>query len=283
MAINSRVAQRRLGALLRTYREAAGQNLQDVAEVLGWSKAKVSRIELAKNGITQRDLYVLSELYGVPQGLRGELKDLAQRGRRDKWWLAYNDFLSPAYADQIGWEDEAIRMIEYQPLVIPGLVQTREYASSVTTGGALVQDLDRAEALVDIRLKRQERLIEDEPLELTAILTEAALMFQFCGTRVLRDQLLKLVERSQQANVEIVVIPFDAARRGAFAGGLVQYYFQEESSPTIAFLDTVGTSLVRDDEVDLRRITRVFDHLKAAALPAGKSVDLIARRAEALK
>lgn len=283
MAINSRVAQRKLGVLLRARREAAGQNLQDVADELGWSKAKVSRIELAKTGITQRDLYVLLELYEVPLDLRSELKALAQRGRRDRWWLSYNDFLSPAYADQIGWEDEAVRMMEYQPLVIPGLVQTREYAHSVTVGGALIQDPDRAEALVDIRLKRQERLQEDDPLELTAILTEAALMFQFCGVKVLRDQLLKLAELSRLQNVEILVIPFNAQRRGAYAGGLIQYYFQEESSPAIAFLDAVGTSFIRDDEVDLRLVARVFDHLKAAALPSDQSVDLIARRAEALK
>ncbi len=284
MPISSRVTQRQLGTRLRAYRTEAGLSMPQVADELGWNKAKVSRIELARTGITQRDLFLLMDLYDVPQEGREELRQMAHGGRSERWWLAYGDFLTPAYADQIAWEHEARQMLEYQPLLMPSLVQTPEYARSVTLGGATVHDPDQADALVAIRLRRQQRLFaeEEEPLRLTAIITEAALMFRFCGVAVLRDQMQHLIDLAVRPNVTILAIPFSAKQRGAYAGGMIWYDFPKPSSTAIAFLETVGTSLIRDGDLELRRVGRIFDHLRAAAMPPSESVELIASRMEKL-
>lgn len=282
MAIGSRVIQKQLGAQLRDLRNAAGLSMPAVADELDWSKAKVSRIELAKTGVSQRDLYLLMELYAVPADLREELRQMARGGRRERWWLTYADFLTSTYADQIAWEQEASGMIEYQPLLVPSLAQTPDYARSVTLGGATVHDPDQADALVAVRLRRQQRLFSDDRLTLTAIITEAALMFRFCGVEVLRAQMQHLIELASQPNVTILAIPFSAERRGAYAGGLIRYDFPEPSSPSVVFLEAVGTSIMRDSDLELRRVGRIFEHLEATALPPAESANLIARRMDDL-
>src|SRR5260370_4025795 len=128
------VRRRRLAAELRRLRTSTGKTAEDVAKVLGWSKAKVSRYELAQSGLKPGDVGRLVEVYGV-EGSHGEqLLALAEEATYKGWWEAYSDVLTEGHLAFIGLEAEATSILEWQVNVVPGLLQTEQYARGVVSG-----------------------------------------------------------------------------------------------------------------------------------------------------
>jgi len=215
------VASRRLAAELRRLRERAGLTGEEAAERLGWSGSKVSRIERHQIGVKQADLRRLLALYRVDERYRDELLALARESGRGR--LVRTSLGFPQVADYMTAEAEAESVWNWEPQVIPGLLQTREYARALRQLWLEMfpgppSETDR---WAETRLARQQVLTRDPPLELRAVIDESALRRRFGDTAVMRAQLRHLAESSDLPNVEVRIYPLDsgtpAIGTGAFS------------------------------------------------------------------
>jgi hypothetical protein len=139
--------------------------------------------------------------------LSAEQLRLARKGRRRGWWQPYSSMLSEAYTTYIGLEAEAAAVLTYQPLIVPGLLQTAEYAEAIMLASSAEIDAAEAEQRVSVRVERQRILTGDDPLRLWAVMDEAALRRPVGGPDVMRAQLDHLAEMAQSARVTLQVPP----------------------------------------------------------------------------
>jgi Helix-turn-helix. len=222
------VRRRRLSRELKRLREAAGMTADQASKELEWSQGKLSRIE--QNGWQRPDLgdmkYLL-DLYKVTEAAeperRAELLQLARDSRERGWWTEYKSALDSGY---VGFEAEAAKIHTYQTMVIPGLLQTAEYASALFHA-ELYCDPEEIRQRAELRMKRQEILrYSDRPL-LWAVIDEAALRRRFGSVEAQAEQLRRLIDADKLENVVIQVIPFAAGLHPAMPSGFVILDFEK--------------------------------------------------------
>jgi transcriptional regulator with XRE-family HTH domain len=272
-------ARRRLGAELRKLRDQHGLTAEEVGGHLDCHLSKISRLELGKRACTKRDFEALMELYEVSESQREALRELMIRGRQRvaPWWQAYSDVISASYAEFLTYEAEAGKCCEYQPLLLPGQLQTEDYARAVTGPGFAALGPDQVDSLVEVRLKRQERLREETPLVFAAVITEAALRLQVGGPSVMREQLRALRTAAEAPHVSLRVIPFAAGENGASTGAFTLFGIGNDTDADVAFMESVEGTSFRDDALTLRRLNRLFRNLTEAALTEEGSLELVER------
>ncbi|ARP68988.1 XRE family transcriptional regulator [Streptomyces pluripotens] len=274
------VRRRKLGAELRTLRTDAGFTSGEAARLVGWHQSKVSRIETGASGAKPDDVRLLLDAYGVrDEHLRELLLMLAgpkDPGGRHRWWHAYRGVLPPAYRDFISLESQASTMRTLETTVVPGLLQTPEYARAVTR--AAVRDLaeESLDALVEVRLARQDVLCSDRPLELSAVLDEAVLRREVGGPEVMARQLEQLVEAARLPQVRLQVLPFTAGAHVGLTGPFVIFSFPSTSDLDVVVLDQLTSSLYLERKEDLVSYSEAFDTLRFHALSPEDSLDYIA-------
>lgn len=203
------VRRRRLAAELRRLRERTGLTGDQVAERLGWSGSKVSRIELNRIGVKLADLSKLLDLYGVSAGYRDDLEALAQESSQAGRLESAAAGLPANYTEYLAAENEAQSIWMWNPFVTPGLLQTEAYARVVHMAYQSIFRLPPgdAERRIELRRVRQQLLNRDPPPHLSVIIDESVLGRKFGDKAVMREQLLQLVELSRMPNVEIRVFP----------------------------------------------------------------------------
>ncbi|MFD7508494.1 helix-turn-helix domain-containing protein [Streptomyces sp. NPDC059853] len=273
-------ARRKLGGELRRLRDRFGLTTEDVAAHLKCHATKVSRFELGKRSVTRRDFEALMELYDVGDEQRAELTEHMIRGKQrvPPWWDAYSDVLTVNYSEYIAYEAEAVRGGEYQSLLIPGLLQTRDYAHAVTEGGYASLGPDQVDSLVDVRMRRQQRLTEEEPLLFEGVMTEAALRLQIGGPEVMREQLRTLARTAELPNVSVRIIPFTAGAKAAVTGGFSLFGTDADADADVAFTESAeSATTLKDSPIVLRLLNRQFRNLSAAALSQEDSHDMVRR------
>ncbi|WTW95737.1 helix-turn-helix domain-containing protein [Streptomycetaceae bacterium NBC_01309] len=273
--------RRRLGAELRKLRDAKGLRLEDVAEHVGWNKAKLSRIELARVGLRRHDLHSLLDLYEADAATRAALDALVLDGTERRWWMRYADLISVTYQEFIAYEAEASHIQDVNFSIIPGLLQSPDYSRAVITAGPFITDPDDVDGLVLVRGRRQCVLTDDAPVRLTAVVTEAALHQHVGGTEVLRGQLAHLLERAELPNVSLSVLPF-AATGGAYVGGVTLFHFAQTGDSSMVFLEYQGGTTLLDTDREISRYQRLFDHVLRQTLSEDDSFRLIEQRRQAL-
>ncbi|BCJ77684.1 transcriptional regulator [Catellatospora sp. IY07-71] len=258
--------RRRLGVALRELREHASLTHQQVGLTLDCSPSKISRIENGEVGVRRGDLLVLLDLYGLDDaGQREELLELARESkRRGGWWLKYGE-LSHPYLKLIQLEAEAASIRGTELLLIPGLLQTEQYARALIST-ASPDDPEEAERRVGIRMMRQEIFRRPNPPEFWVVLDEAALHRHVGGSETMKDQLLALAEASTLPNVTIQVLPFEHGEYEAMTGSFRVMRFPDHRDPDTVYLEGFSGTMYLDDVRDIRRYSLVFDHLCAAAL-----------------
>ncbi|MGI5404195.1 helix-turn-helix domain-containing protein [Streptomyces sp. CA-135486] len=278
------VRRRRLGAELKRLREDAGLKLDDVQERTTLNVPKVSRIETARIGVKPADLDALLDLYGVDDvAKRAVLHSLAREGARRGWWQTYRDSISPAYADLISLEAEAKSFRSFQTTLIPGLLQTAAYARATIEAIGMTSTAESVNALVQVRQARQAVLTRPEPLELWAIIHEAALRPQIPGPHVMREQLQRLLDQTDLPHVSIQVLPLTASPHPGLAGPFSVIGFPETSDLDVALLESMTSTLYVEDPAEVALYGSAFERLRAAALPFDASADLIARTKDNIK
>jgi transcriptional regulator with XRE-family HTH domain len=273
------VRRRKLGAELRALRVRAGLTSGEAARLVGWHQSKVSRIETGRSGVKASDVLRLLDAFETDDPQQRELV-VALAGAEDAgghhWWHAYRGLLPPSYRDFISLESQACRIRTLETSVVPGLLQTPEYARAVTRS-VLAGTSDRhIEALVEVRLARQDVLRAQQPLELSAVLDEGVLRREVGGSGILRRQLEHLAEAAQMPHVRIQVLPFSAGGHIGLTGPFVVFSFPNTSDLDVVVLDHLTSSLYLERKEDLKAYTDAFDVLLLRALSPEDSLEFIA-------
>ena len=273
------VRRRRLAAELRRLRDGADKTAENVGEVLGWSKAKISRYELAQGGLKPADVEKLLEFYGVQGSQREQLMALAEEATHKGWWEAYADVLTDGHLEYIGLEAEATSILEWQVNVVPGLLQTEQYALDVLSAYQEVATITpRAiQRRLETRLIRQQLLTRDEPLEYVAILDESVLLRQRGGQSVMRAQLRRLADFSELPNVTIRILPLKRNHRLAVDSfSIFQFGKAHETIlHDVVSLEHISNELHVEGDTDTYQFRLAFDHLAEESLSPQGSRDLI--------
>jgi len=277
------VGARRLAAELRRLREHAGLTGEEVSQRLGWSGSKLSRIELHRIGVKQPDLRKLLALYGVDNSYRDELLALAREsGKRGRLVRATAGF--PQVAGYVSAEAEAESVWNWEPQIIPGLLQTRDYARAVRELWLEMfpgppSETDRwAEA----RLRRQQVLTRDPPLQLSVIIEESVLNRRFGDRMVMRQQLEHLAEASELPNVEVRIYPLNGERPPLATGAFSYMQFPQVHDVPLHDIVSIehleGTDDLEDeDQTYMYRVA--FEYLLEGSLDPYQSRSLISATA----
>ena len=270
------VRRRRLAQELRRLREAARLTCEEVAEQLECSASKISRVETGRVSVSPRDVRDMLEIYGVPEDQRDSLVQLARESRQKGWWHAYGDSVQPHLATLLGLESAASEIRIYEVNLIPGLLQTEDYARAVLAAGNLNSSRSEIERLVALRMERQQVAGANMP-KVWAVLDEAALRRQVGGPEVMRVQLEHLREVSAMANVSLQVIPFGGGAHPAMGRPFVILVFPERIDPDVVYLEDLTSALWVEDVDQVDRYNVFFNHLRATALSFENSVALMTR------
>jgi transcriptional regulator with XRE-family HTH domain len=270
------VRLRRLAAELRRLREAAGLTREGTADQTGINVATLYRIEHAKVRPQTRTLNTLLALYGVGEEEQAELVALLRDARQRGWLQAYESDLPELYTTYIGLEGEARFVWNYESLYVPGLLQTEEYARAVIRAGLPTATPAEVERRAEVRTARQAVLYGDSPLELWAIVDEAALRRQVGGSAVMKEQLGHLLESADLPNVTLQALPFSAGAHAGMPGSFVFMQFDDATIPDVIYIDSMAGDLFLETDADLRRYRLAFEHLRAAAASPDGSRSLVA-------
>ena len=219
MTMGPTVRRRRLGFELRRLREAHSIKLEEVAEQLGVAASTLSRIETGKAPTKSVYLNAMLEMYGVDDpAQRQVLIDMAREGHRKGWWSVYDDVLPTGFGIYVGLEAEAAGLRSFQGEAVEGLLQTPDYARAVLREVQNRDTDEQIERLVDLRIKRQDVLERDLPLDVWLILDEAVIRRTIGGPDVMRGQLARLTEASKMPNVTLQVLPFESGSHAGLKG-----------------------------------------------------------------
>lgn len=278
------VRLRRLAAELRALRSTGGLTREDVSEQTGINPATLYRIESAKSRPQRRTLMAMLDLYGVTDSdRRTELIALSRQAAQLGWLRAYESELPELYTTYISFEAEARSVRNYESLIVPGLLQTEEYAREVIKGGLPLAGENDVRTRVEARMQRQEVLRKKDPLRLWVILDEAVLHRQVGGSSVMIDQMQAIVSAVAEPHVTLQVIPFQGGAHAGMPGSFVVMDFPDPADPALVYIDSMAGDLFLEKGADVRRFTGVFEHLQAAALDPAASVRTIEDRIKKLR
>ena len=277
------VGGRRLAAELRRLREHARLTGEEASQQLGWSGSKLSRIERHQIGVKQPDLRKLLELYGVDDGYRDELLALARESRqRGAVGRAAANF--PQVATYLYAEAEAESVWNWEPQVIPGLLQTRDYARAVRQPwlGMFPGPPSETDRWVEARMQRQQVLTRAPPLQLLVVIDESAVRRNFGGRTVMRQQLTRLAESSELPNVEVRIYPLSGDHPPLATGAFSYMQFPQVHDVPLHDIVSVehleGTSDLEDEELTYM-YRAAFEYLKSRAHDPDRSRSLISATA----
>jgi transcriptional regulator with XRE-family HTH domain len=279
------VSRRWLAAELRRLREDASKTLDEVADVLECSRAKVSRLELAQVGAHPRDVEAMLTFYGVDPDTRAELVQLAREARlKGWWWHDFRDLDEDSGLKQVAFVDNetaATFIRTYQAQVVFGLFQQEAYARAVL--GAIRLDLPAKEIdrHVSLRMKRQE-LLDQGPPELSVVLDEAILHRHIGGPGTMRKQLKHLVEIADHPKVKLQVLPYTAGAHAALDGSFMILGFSELGSLGVTDKDMVSLEHTLSDQYlrepsAVDRYVRLFEAVSESAYGTKESQAFIAK------
>lgn len=269
------IRSRRLGADLRQLRRKASLTAEAVGEELGFSQAKISRIESGEVRVARTDLKAMLALYGVTDADEVEAFVQAAKDARSKgWWLAYEDALPREYRDFIALEATASSIRSFEGMVIPGLAQTAEYMHHVITAGPAVLPPGHVDSLIKVRVERQGILEGDHAPKLWMIVTEGAMRQLVGGRDVMVEQLRHLGRLTEQSNITLQALPFKAGAHAGVQSSFVVFDFLG-TDPSIACVANLTGTLFIDQPGQIDAYAGAFDNLRASALSPADSLTLI--------
>jgi transcriptional regulator with XRE-family HTH domain len=279
------VARYRLRVALREARESKGLTQRQVAESLDWSLSKVARIELGEVSVSTTDVRALLELLDITEPARTqELLEEARAARKRSWWERpeYREHLTPAMIETFQFEAEATEIRSFQPTLLPGVMQTRDYASAIVgLWHDYLSDADRV-VRVDVRRRRHEQLFSrpDPPLYMLA-LDESVLMRTIGGPQVMSDQLYELLRIANNGWVMVRVAPLDHTT-GYAALGLFTVYTIEENN-VLLYREGLEADETIYSPDSVSRHRKRFDQIWEQSMTTEASIRLIEARAATLR
>jgi len=280
------IRHRRLAAELRRLRGRSGMTGDQVAETLGWSPSKVSRLEHGRTGFKLGDVEALLDLYEVHGPLRDDLVALTRTTYKKSWLETESASLPTMFAAYVSTETEAETIWNWEPQIVPGLLQTADYARAIFEAWQTVVTLSPAEIQrrVDIRLERQNLLDRHPPLYLFAVLDESVLTRRIGDASVMRGQLDHLLECTKRDTIDVRVLPmhtFHPITTGSFT------FMQFPSTEDVSFNDVVAIESLTSNyyietQDDTYQYRLTFERLVEESLDDTESAELISRYAREL-
>ncbi|HEX6520844.1 MAG TPA: helix-turn-helix transcriptional regulator [Streptosporangiaceae bacterium] len=264
--------RRELGKRLRGLRTEKGLTVEQVADHLLCSPSKVSRMETGHRGVTLRDVRDLCNLYGISDPAEREgLMTLAREGRQQAWWQHYD----LQYSTYVGLEAAALAISDFQSSVVPGMLQTADYARAGHEAAMPRFGPAEIERQIEAKLTRQQLLAKEDPPSFDAVLDEAVLHRMTGGPRVMRAQLDRLVDVAQLSHVTVQVVPFAVGAHPALESNF--NILELPATSGVVFVEGLVGSMYLERPEDLERYRRIFDRLRNIALSPEDTVDLIAK------
>jgi transcriptional regulator with XRE-family HTH domain len=248
--------------------------VEQVAERLLVSPSKISRIETGQRGVSLRDIRDLCDLYQVDQVQRERLTQLAREGRGTTWWQPFG----LPYATYIGLEAEATTISDYEPGVIPGLLQTPGYARALHERAMPRLTEEIIEQRIEVRRRRQAILSRDRPPppRFYAVMDEAVLHRVVGGPDVMAHQIDHIIEACQQSKVTLEILAFAAGAHPALDSTFILLNF-EDPVPGVVYVEGLVGHLYLERRQDVERYERIFERLRSLSLDQQESLDLLTR------
>lgn len=267
------VRQRRVSTELRRLRNTAGLTCADAAKALDVSITKISRMETGERGLYADEVSALLGLYRVPANLRRELLDLVRNGQDPNWWQMKPADLPAEWRDLIQLEKDAAAIANFEPILMPGLLQTAEYAAALMAGINDALSDRESNAMVATRMARQTLLTTRTAPTLHAIIDEMVLRRPIGPHGVMHRQLHHLIASAQRPNITVQVVPVAAGATPALGGPIVLIDLADGGS--VVHLETRRAGGFLSEESHVQAIRLAWRRLRAVALAPDKSVRLI--------
>jgi transcriptional regulator with XRE-family HTH domain len=267
-----------LGTQLRRLRERAGVSRAEAGYHIRGSESKISRLELGRVGVKERDVDDLLTMYGITDPHdRQKFLDLAKQSNRPGWWQRYNDLMPKWFEDYVGLEEAAWRLQIYEIQFVPGLLQTEAYTRAVVSHGRPESVDPDTERLVTLRMRRKKILNGPNAPRVWAVIDESVLYRPLGGPHVLREQLDHLLELTTMPHITVQIVPFDKSGHAA-EGAFTLLRFAEPELPNIAYIEHLTGALYLEKIDEIEAYSRAMDRLAVDAETPEMSRQLLTKR-----
>ncbi|MFI6447006.1 helix-turn-helix domain-containing protein [Kitasatospora sp. NPDC050543] len=266
-----------LGSQLRRLREARGVTREQAGYSIRASESKISRMELGRVGFKERDVADLLTLYGIHDDTeRAILLALVREANTASWWHGYGAILPSWFQTYLGLEEAATTIQSYEVQLVPGLLQTADYARAVITLGNHGATPDEVERRVEVRLRRQQLLTAELPPRVVAVIDEAALRRPWGSAEVMRGQLDRLAALTELPAVELHILPLGAGVQTAETGAFSMLTFAEPDLSDVVYLEQFTSALYLDKPEDVAEYGEAMRRLTADSLTPDRAAALLA-------
>ncbi|MFF9123008.1 helix-turn-helix domain-containing protein [Streptomyces sp. NPDC014889] len=276
MSVRTTTRRRQLGAMLRKLRARKGMTLEEAGQLVGVSKATVSRYETQAGPVKWIVVDALCREYGASDSEREAVVRLAKDAKQQGWWSSFADSIPESMNLLLTLEDEAVREDHFSCVYVPGLLQTRAYSTALQKANEIPLQPSEIERLVDIRMKRQEILNRPKPPRLWAILDESVIRRVVGSPETMKEQLGRLLEANESPHITLQVLPFSKGAHSAALGSFV-ILGGTESALDVVYVDFHAGSLFMEKDEELERYRLAFEYLRAQALDMEASSAVIHR------
>jgi transcriptional regulator with XRE-family HTH domain len=262
---------------LRKLRVGLGLTVDDAAKKLECSPAKISRLETGARRPILRDVRDLCLLYNVDDSAAAELMQLTRQAREQGWWSQFADLNLEPY---IGLETDASAITHYSMAYVPALLQTEDYARAVIKAVLPSITPEIHQHRVEARVRRQQRLDENNPPKYRALIDEAVLRRQLGGSAVMAAQLDKIMKLMEAGKAIVQVVPFDSAASTTES----MFVFLEFSDPSlrpVVYVEGLGHNSYYERDADVAQYRETIDNIRDAALSPRDSLQVLASTREA--
>jgi transcriptional regulator with XRE-family HTH domain len=266
------VRRRELGALLKAFRNTKGWTAEQVADRLMMSTSKLSRLETGQRGASGRDIRDLCDLYEVDDEQRQHLLELAREGKQRAWWQP----LALPYFTYVGLEAEAVSISDYGLGIMPGLLQTADYARAIVRAAVPEWVPEVVEQRVQGRMARQQLLHSANAPQFEAVVDESVLHRVVGSPAVMQAQLERLLELSDLPNVTLRVIPYEAGALPAGNNKFIILGFAQPTVSDIVFIEGLTGDLYLEDSRDVEIYSTTFRTLVQLAASPDETHNIIA-------
>ncbi|MGC9495999.1 helix-turn-helix domain-containing protein [Streptomyces sp. WG7] len=267
-----------IGVQLAGFREDAGLSQEQAARELGFSAAKLSRIESGKGRRppTETDVRALLERYGTDAYEASVLVKLLRRAGEPGWWQRYDKRLMPEWFDRlVGLQEAAATIRTFEIQYVPGLLQTAAYTRAVVQRGLPNASAGEVQRRVELRMRRAELLRRGDAPQVWAIIDESVLLRVLSSREVMREQLTHLVEMAGQPHVTLQIVPLDVTNASAPAIPVTYLRFGGIDLPDVVYLEHIKSANFLEDRDETEEYRVALDRLADEALTPRESLELL--------
>lgn len=264
--------RRYLGKVLRRYREDRGLTVADVAKRIMISQPALSRIEGGKNAILPRNVYRLTEVYGIVDPERAALMTLAEQANERGWWEEYGDVLSEWFSQFAALASDAEEILTSELAFIPGQIQTREYAWAVTQAAHPDWPVPQLARTVELRMALQGQI---DRSRLTLAVDESVLHRLIGGSRVMSDQITQLIDYIETGALDFHIVPFGVGAYPSMVNAYTLLKFPESEDIDLVYTETERGGAYDERPETLARYADIFERTLAMAISGDEAVQLL--------